>query len=134
MAFASLEDETGKIELVIFPKVYSSFREVWLRDRVVIVEGKVERREEDLTIIAEAGRLVSSEEKSKHDFVIRVPKGISSKTLVDLNTLLKSNLGEKMGILVFENGNGGPVKKLALSFGVNYNSSLKIQIESLLKK
>jgi DNA polymerase-3 subunit alpha len=131
MAFGSLEDETGKIELVIFPKAYAASKEIWVKDKAVIIEGKLEKREETLTILVDRGRLVSAED-NHYDFVVRVPKGTSTKALMAINKLLKGNPGEKMGALVFENGSGA--KKLELSFGVDFNAEVEKQIKSLLQK
>ncbi len=138
MAFGSLEDETGKLELVIFPKVFASFREIWVKDKPVIVEGRVEKREDTLTLVVDKGRGLSPED-SHYDFVVRVPKGTSTKVLMEINKILKGNPGEKMGALVFENGNGGSAspggpKKLELNFGVNYSPEVAGQIKSLLQK
>lgn len=41
MAFAKLSDGSGQMELVIFPKTYSASLEIWRRDEVVIVHGKL---------------------------------------------------------------------------------------------
>lgn len=132
MAFATLEDGTGKIELVIFPKVYAQFKNIWEKDHVVLVEGKLDRREEDLlTLIVDRGDLLSESESNKYDFVIRIPKGVPSKKLMELNMVLKNNPGEKMGLLVFENGGGGP-KKLVLNFGVAYSSEIEEEINRIL--
>jgi len=131
MAFGSLEDETGKIDLVIFPKTYAAYREVWIKDKVVIVEGKIEKRDNAAAILVDKGKLLSAEE-NKFDFLIRVPKNTPTKKLMDMNKILKENHGEKMGILVFENGNGGP-RKLELNFGVNYTPEMEEQIKTLLQ-
>ncbi|HUW24735.1 MAG TPA: DNA polymerase III subunit alpha [Patescibacteria group bacterium] len=131
MAFGSLEDETGKIELVIFPKVYTAQKEVWVKDKAVVIEGKLERREDTLTILVDSGRLLSAED-NHYDFVVRIPKRTSQKILMGINKLLKINPGEKIGALVFENGNGSP-KKLELNFGVDFTPELETQLKSLLQ-
>lgn len=134
MAFATLQDDTGKIDLVIFPKVYASSKDVWIKDKVVLVEGKFERREEGVTVLVDTGGLVTeNSDQQKFDFVLRIPKGTSSKILMEINTLLKNHPGDKMGILVFENGGNG-VKKLELTFGVDFSLELEEEINSLLKK
>jgi DNA polymerase-3 subunit alpha len=132
MAFATLEDGTGKIELVIFPKIYSQFKNIWEKDHVVLIEGKLDRREEEmLTLIVDRGELLSESDAAKYDFVIRVPKGISAKKLMELNLLLKNNPGEEMGLLIFENSEGGP-KKLVLNFGVAYSDKIEQEIKRIL--
>ncbi len=132
MAFATLEDGTGKIDLVIFPKTYASFREFIIKDKVVITEGKLEVREEGLSMVLDKVYTLNAETEEKFDFVLRVPKGTNSKSLMELNKILRENPGGKRGMLIFENGNGGK-KKLELNFGVDFNRGLEEQIESILK-
>jgi len=131
MAFATLEDETGKIDLVIFPKIYSAYQQYWVKDKVLIVEGKFEAKEEGLSLVVDKAEALESSTEKKYDFIIRIPQGTSSSVLMALNQILKQNPGEKKGILIFENGSGGQ-KKLELNFGVAYNSKLAAEIDSLL--
>ena len=135
MAFGTLQDDTGKIDLVVFPKVYSEYREVWIKDKVILIEGKFERREDTVTILVDSGSLVIENPDSKHyDFVLRIPRGISSKDLMEVNGLLKNHPGDKMGILIFENGNGSSPKKLELTFGVNFTPELNEKINLVVEK
>lgn len=131
MAFATLEDDTGQIELIIFPKAYAAAKNVWEKDKVVVVEGRLERREEGVSLIVDSGYLLSLEDR-QYDFVIRIPHGTTSSVLMELNKLLKDSPGEKKGALLFENGQG--VKKLELKFGVNFTPELLENIKDLLKK
>lgn len=41
MAFAKLADMSGEVELVVFPKVYLQTAELWERDQVLLVHGKI---------------------------------------------------------------------------------------------
>jgi len=132
MAFSTLEDETGKIDLVIFPKTFSQYREFWIKDKVIMIEGKIEVRDEGVTVVVDRASSIDKDAPGKFDFVIRVPKETCSKTLMAINKLLKDNPGDKMGILVFENGNGDK-KKLELNFGVDFNKELSDEIADLLK-
>lgn len=131
MAFGSLEDETGKIELVIFPKIFSSLRDVWVKDKVIVVEGRVEKREDTLTLVVDRGKSLSADD-NHYDFVVRVPKRTSTKVLIEINKILKTNPGPKIGAFVFENDNGSP-KKLELNFGVDFSKEVEAQIRSLLQ-
>jgi len=131
MAFATLEDETGRVEVVVFPRVYADFKEFWVKDKIVVVEGRIEQREETISVVAEKGYQAETDNE-KYDFVIRVPQKTSPKTLVELNRLLKENPGESRGVLIFEN-TGGEIKKLELQFGVDFNDGLRRKVESLLK-
>ncbi|HVX58791.1 MAG TPA: DNA polymerase III subunit alpha, partial [Candidatus Saccharimonadales bacterium] len=41
MAFVKLEDSSGEIELIVFPKSYLKSAEIWQRDTVVLAKGRV---------------------------------------------------------------------------------------------
>ncbi len=53
MAFAQLEDLSGAREVVIFPRTYDLSREALLDDTLVLVEAKVQMRDEEVKLIAE---------------------------------------------------------------------------------
>jgi len=134
MAFVTLEDQTDKIEIIVFPKTFSDTRSCWVRDQVVLVEGKLETKKEEISLIVEKATPVSEIAKSKEekfDFEIRIPKGINPRVLVELNKLLKANPGHKKGILIFDTN--GSSRKMVLTFGVNFDSQLEKKVEDLLR-
>lgn len=53
MAFVRLEDLTGTIEVVVFPKVYSRTMHLWQTDRVVRVSGRADEKEERMVLLAD---------------------------------------------------------------------------------
>jgi len=134
MAFATIEDQSGKVEIVIFPKIYQQTKACWIKDQAVIIEGRIETREERISVIVENAYTPNEKEiqktQNEFDFEINIPKGTKPQKLLELNNLLKENLGDKKGILVFENN--GDSKKIKLSFGVNYSQKLIDVISVLL--
>ncbi len=76
MAFVTLEDFSGSVELVVFSSIYSKNSEVIRRDAAVIVDGKVSTREEEepKVIAADVVTLAGAHEK----FVERMTISISS--------------------------------------------------------
>jgi DNA polymerase-3 subunit alpha len=152
MAFARIRDDSGGMEVVVFPKVFAKSKEVLVEEKVVVVEGKVEYREETLSVLAD--RVVSlsqslglREGTGKQEYqgiressksgkkvkvviegrVIRVPAGTSAQKLVVLNKLLKGHPGDEEIALVFENRQGGE-KRLKVPFGVEWGEEVKKRI------
>ncbi|MDP3954892.1 MAG: DNA polymerase III subunit alpha [bacterium] len=129
MAFATIEDDTGKMEVVVFSKIYATTRDLWIKDQIVLVMGKLEKREETLSLIAENAfpvSLESSKDEPDFDFMVRIPKGTKPQVLIEINKLLKEHPGDKMGILLFEgNGASGAPRTLVLNFGVDFGSQLE---------
>jgi len=70
MAFARVEDLGGSIEVTVFPDVFAASREVWAADRLVLVHGRVEMRDERAQVVAqrvEPYTPMTPEERAEHD-------------------------------------------------------------------
>jgi len=53
MAFATLEDLDGKVDVIFFPRTWKEYRMEIQVDQVMLITGKVQADEDDLTIIAD---------------------------------------------------------------------------------
>ncbi|HET9922378.1 MAG TPA: OB-fold nucleic acid binding domain-containing protein, partial [Ktedonobacteraceae bacterium] len=51
MCIIKLEDMYGSISVTVFPKLYEQTSELWVEDTVVIVEGEVQVRNDEPTIL-----------------------------------------------------------------------------------
>ncbi len=54
MVSAAVEDLTGSVDVVAFPRVYDRTRELWVVDSLVILTGKLDVREEKFQIIVDS--------------------------------------------------------------------------------
>lgn len=134
MAFLLLSDEGGEIEAVVFPKTYAQVKSFLIPNTVVIVKGKVEEREDRLSLIIDSIELVrdhGSNPSTPGVNVITVPRGTSKATLLALNKLLQENRGDDHITLVFQNSHDS--RELKLPFGINYSSALKKEVAQLLQ-
>ena len=53
MAFVTLEDTGGTVDAVVFPTLYSATRSFWHVNATLLVKGKVDRREDRLSLIVD---------------------------------------------------------------------------------
>jgi DNA polymerase-3 subunit alpha len=53
MLFAQVEDLTGSAEITVFPRTYESTHEVWNADEILLVNARVEQREETVQLLCE---------------------------------------------------------------------------------
>ncbi len=127
MAFVTLEDETGSIESVIFPKIYEKVSPLIEENKPIYIEGKINIREGNSSLLIDVLTQDPPKNSSKYDFVINVPKTATQNQLVKLNSLLKNNPNGHRGLIILPNG-----KNLPLSYGVNYNQKLQKEIDSIL--
>ncbi len=54
MAFVEMEDLSGSIEVVVFPRTYQEYKEFLAEDRLLVVKGKVDIREGKAQIIGDS--------------------------------------------------------------------------------
>lgn len=137
MAFVTLEDDTGSLDIVVFPTIFAKVREILASLDTIIVEGTIDSREDRVNLIAEqiykAGEAKENiEDISKDARVLRIPRGTKPEALVKVNQLLQSNKGDQTLEIIVENGYGE--KRIKLPYGVSWSKSLEGEIKGLLHK
>lgn len=134
MAFITLEDRTGRIPVVVFPRTYEACKEVLTEDAVVLIKGKVDYRDEEMQLLAES---ISTPNSSELNHVgaglhkeIFIPRKTSPETLQELGTLLKANPGDESVVVIIPNG--AKPERMMLPYGVNWSEKLEAEIAQLL--
>lgn len=130
MAFTSIEDETGTLDIVVFPSTFKQNRKLLSEDKIVYIEAKIGQRQGEQSVIAHQIKDISQVKGTKpknKKITIKIPKGTSRFKLVKLNSLLKKNKGDQNGTLHFPNG-----KRVKIPFKINWTEKLKKKIEELL--
>ncbi len=95
MAFITLEDTTGSIEVLLFPKIYEEYAGLLGGEEPVVVTGRLEKDERNAKILAEAlDTLESARDKytSSMTVVLRADR-VDRPVLERLRTLLRHHPG-----------------------------------------
>lgn len=127
MVFATVKDETGSIDVVVFPKLYSETKDVWSKLGGVLITGKVNQREEQTSILADAVETADNFGENG-DFVITIPRGVDNQKLEKLRDVLKSSPGACRVSLAFEGSEGS----IPVPFLVNWGERLSRAVSELL--
>ncbi|NCN07007.1 MAG: DNA polymerase III subunit alpha [Candidatus Pacebacteria bacterium] len=134
MAFATLQDNTGSLPIVIFPKIFQEFSELLVNDSAILLKAKVDNRDDELQLMAE--RIVApssipmpNTEISDHE--IFIPRQTEQSTLEKLGVLLKKNPGNETVVVLIPNGN--EPQRMHLPYGVSWSVGLEQKIATLLK-
>ena len=128
MAFIKVEDGTGIMDVVIFPNMYAASRELLIDSMPLIIKGKVDRRDEDIAIIAASLDTKDTVKPKDEAVYIKIPKSTKHKSLRNLRKLLKDNLGDKEVVLIFE----GTQEQIKLSIKINWNEKLAKNISAII--
>lgn len=135
MAFAKLEDDTGTIDVVIFPKVFEESQALIHDDSVVLVRAKVDERDEEMQLLVEkvgapSATQLNHEGSDLHKEIF-VPRKTTQQTLQELGKLLKSQPGSQSVLILIPNGS--KPQKMLLPYGVNWTKELEKKVAELLK-
>ena len=133
MAFVSISDGIGQVEMVVFPKTYAECKGFLNKDEVIIVVGRVDKREDDLSVIVDSVEIFDSNiaEQIEKTIEIRVPRGTDVTVLQEVNKTLRQFPGDQKVALLLPNGGEIP-KKMLLPFLINADLRLEDQIKQIL--
>ena len=134
MCFIKLQDTSGSIEIVVFPKVYSQARQIVAPDKIVIISGKLEAGEETPVLIADAihplDLAAKIAEQESQDFEVVIPKSADRILLAKIYEVLKANPGGLATYLIVGGDDNSP-RKIPVPFGIDKNIELLDELENL---
>lgn len=136
MAFGKIEDSTGGIDFVVFPRTYKEYGHLLNEDAVLLLKAKVDEREEEVQLVVEK---ISAPENDidagtqiiNADHEIFIPRKTSKETLSELGTLLKSRPGEESVVILIPNGS--TPQRMLLPYGVDWSEKLDQEVQKLLQ-
>lgn len=139
MAFLKISDGVNGADLVVFPKTFADCKEFLIKDKVVVVWGKLDKREEELSLVVDKIVLFDPENiqelpqpsLSKEVIEIYVPSGTGIETLRSINKLLRNYPGPLGVTLYLQNGNN-ELKRMPLPFSITPSADLEEKVKELL--
>jgi DNA polymerase-3 subunit alpha len=101
MLFATVEDSTGELEIIVFPRLLKSDSALWKEDTILCIDGNLSSKDETLKLLAEKAQCATDEkislwlkqEDSNDTFSINVPPTLSKKTLLVLKEIASQHPG-----------------------------------------
>jgi len=164
MAYFTLQDPTAKISITVFPKPFNQFKDILFEDQVIVVEGKLVKRRDEVQLLCDSIKKVSLDtmlKKAKESGIFDENDKVKSKKIKEIESfeekqkkvksfqikLPKScdkDIMIKLRELLMENRGDAPVEillqnekgsqKIKIPFGVDLNKKLKDSIKGLLEK
>jgi len=130
MAFATLEDTSHKLDLVLFPKTYANVKTQLEIDAPYIVKGKLDVRDDKFSLIVSDIERFYADDSSGVTKIIEIPRGTDSSVLKQIGELLKKNPGDDT--IEIHVPNGLAPKIITLPYKVDFTSEVALQVENLL--
>ena len=152
MAFVGIETLDGDVELIVFPKSYQKYEQLWAIDNVVEINGKINARDRDgrptdeLKIIVDSAKALNADTARKwlkppkqevgaDNTDSRAPQNITVtlNSIADTNQLMqiKSILDSAKGqdLVIFEFTSNG--QRLKFPNGIDGNPAVIDQLKSI---
>ena len=64
MAFVTLDDARGKVEVVVFPRVLETTKSVWIPEAPVLVEGRISTKDGEVKLLCEKASLLNKGQRA----------------------------------------------------------------------
>ncbi len=135
MAFSAIEDQSGSIEVVVFPNLYAKTHILLADEEIVILEAEVQKKENIVKLVAD--NIVPIEQASNewtNGVLIKVnAQNASSDTLEKLKSIIENYPGDCTACLKIEIKDKPPVLiKLSNEYRTGSDPSFFAKVEKLL--
>ncbi len=137
MAFVKVEDDTGSVDLVVFPKLYKATRDIWVTAKPLLISGKIDNRDDSTSLIVES---IETKETVKDTLdsvyapvspsakvFIKIPANVTAEKLNSLKSVLVANRGDQEVSLVFEKNN----KSMDLPIRISWTEEIARKIAQI---
>lgn len=144
MAYFSLEDLSGTVEIVVFPKIFEEYKEFLKSENIVVVEGRLDAMEVNMKLLAESITPINDYQKkvntdggkrdNNHSHLnIKVDTDeLSPEKLTDLKEIFQKYPGKNRIIIYFTSGSKVFRQQVGKQLSVAYNDELIQEIEGFL--
>lgn len=144
MAFATIEDRSGSLEVLVFAKLLETTQDLWIDDKVLIIEGRVSDKDGVVKILADKAKEYDPQNPPKAldnkevfdnkppiSITISVPEKATKRTFMDLKNILeKTNKGKTIVFLEIQRGTQKDVVKT--SYSITHTPFLNALIGNIL--
>jgi len=137
MFFVTLEDKSGSVEILVFPKTLNENSKIWEKDNIVIIDGVLSfGKMDDPKVICKKAELITFEKikkegfapKSDKKFIIRLPLNTQKDDLKEIQNLLKKFPGQDKVVIEIDG------RKIEVPFLVDLNIEFKTQVKKIIER
>ncbi|EHS87506.1 DNA-directed DNA polymerase III alpha subunit [Limosilactobacillus gastricus PS3] len=104
MAFLTVSDETGNLDVTVFPSQYLQFKTNLQNNQIVVINGKVEQRNQELQLIANRIALAQQvqAETTPKRWVLRITPGVSEQQIINLLNQLQREASGNYPVIFYD--------------------------------
>jgi DNA polymerase-3 subunit alpha len=127
MLIGALEDLTGRMPMVVFPKAFERFSSYLVEDAVLIIKGRLDNRNEEFQIIVEEVRPLEEKAMQRRTLHIQMPSRSPIDFVGQIKGVLELNQGSEPVFLHMDE----KTVQIGRKYWINIHEGLISQVESL---
>lgn len=144
MLFVNLEDLTGKIEILVFPKILGDNPDIWEEGAIVSVKGKLSDKDGVFKLLGEEARRIdlmeAKEYSEKHKqkpleeasiIDIRIPQQNTQKAMAELSEFLKNSPEGRFDVYISVPQENNGYRKIKTSKNIECNEKVLDKIKTI---
>ena len=148
MVFAVIEDLTGKIEILVFPRLLESNQEIWEEGTIISAKGKLSDKDGLFKLLCEEVRRIDMDEAKEYSekndieeddveiiegraISITVPRESSKEILQKLSSILSSAKTGDCSVYILIPSSDGNYKKIKTSKNIEDNIEVLEEIKKI---
>jgi DNA polymerase-3 subunit alpha len=127
MAFVDLEDMSGKIEIIVFPNLYTQVKDLIVEGKIVQVSGKLSDKDGEPKLLADSLKELNGQTTPQGASVtIKIPANATDELFEQLKTLFETSPGNmNVNLMIKE-------QKVKTPFKIALTDELKSKIKELI--
>ena len=149
MAFVTIEDLRGRIELLVFPNALETTGAVWQEEKIILADGKLSDKDGSFKLIVDNAQIINEEEMAKFRRIVvtqeknnRPVKKIKAKKLtITISPTTDKSVIEKLS-QIFDSGKLGETKiflyindtKVQTSYSLELDSSIMEKVKEIISE
>jgi len=140
MIFMTIEDQTGSVEAIIFPKILEKIRNLIDEERIIQATGRLSDKDDEFKLIIDDVKELPldivyddlvADIARKSTVAINLPEKVGQETLTRLKTILERYPGDAAVSLIIGEGLGGPAKTLKTKIQVAFSDDLVYELRAV---
>ncbi|RJQ32924.1 MAG: DNA polymerase III subunit alpha [Actinobacteria bacterium] len=135
MAFLTLEDLGGSVEVVVFPKIYEDKRAILAEDKLLTIKGRIDKKEDDVKIIAMSIEEIDAKSANPANRCLYIKintDAYNQETISSMRSILASHPGPTPVLLELEDDSGLTKFKFGKEYQVNPQGKLISELRELI--
>ncbi|PIP28057.1 MAG: DNA polymerase III subunit alpha [Candidatus Moranbacteria bacterium CG23_combo_of_CG06-09_8_20_14_all_35_22] len=131
MAFATIEDTTSQMEILIFPKTLEATGSIWEVDKIILATGKISDKDGEFKLLCDSAKSINQQELENCKRILHTQRSNGGEPTKKSLQNPSPPLGENVSYPRQERVNPNKSSKLIITLPLNFDKAILKNLSSL---